>query len=39
MSRECFEELHNLIKPNIEKCPTNWRKPIEAKEKLAICLR
>lgn len=39
MSRECFEELHNLIKANIEKFTTNWRKPIDTKERLAICLR
>ncbi|KAJ8964772.1 hypothetical protein NQ314_004663 [Rhamnusium bicolor] len=35
----CFEELHDLLKPNIAKCTTNWRKPIHTRERLAICLR
>lgn len=39
MSRECFEELHDLIKCRIGKCTTNWRKPIETRERLAVCLR
>jgi len=39
MSQDCFEELHELLLPSIEKITTNWRKPISAKERLAICLR
>ncbi|XP_030761187.1 protein ANTAGONIST OF LIKE HETEROCHROMATIN PROTEIN 1-like [Sitophilus oryzae] len=39
MSRLCFEELHDLLKANIAKCTTNWRKPIHTRERLAICLR
>ncbi|CAH1997237.1 unnamed protein product [Acanthoscelides obtectus] len=39
MSKACFEELHELIKVNIEKCTTNWRKPIDTRQKLSICLR
>ncbi|CAH2003132.1 unnamed protein product [Acanthoscelides obtectus] len=39
MSKACFEELHELIKVNIEKCTTNWRKPIDTRQRLAICLR
>ncbi|XP_069684976.1 uncharacterized protein [Periplaneta americana] len=39
MSRECFETLHQLLEPKIEKFTTNWRRPIPARERLAICLR
>lgn len=35
----CFEELHDLLQPNIEKCRRNRRKPIGTKEMLVICLR
>jgi len=39
MSRDCFEELHQLLEPKISKVVTNWRRPICSKERLAICLR
>jgi len=39
MSQDSFEELYQLILPRIEKITTNWRKPISARERLAICLR
>lgn len=39
MSQNCFEELHELLRPKIEKKLTNWRKPISTRERLAICLR
>ncbi|KAL3273261.1 hypothetical protein HHI36_014715 [Cryptolaemus montrouzieri] len=39
MSRECFEELHDLVKWKIRKCTTKWRKPIGTRQRLAICLR
>jgi len=39
MSQDCFEELHKLLLPRIAKLTTNWRKPISARERLAICLR
>lgn len=39
MTREQFEELHELVSPGISKITTNWRKPIGSKERLAICLR
>lgn len=37
MSHECFETLHNLLEPKIAKFTTNWRRPIPARERLAIC--
>jgi hypothetical protein len=36
MSRACFEEI---LRPSIVKYTTNWRRPIETRERLAICLR
>ncbi|KAL3269447.1 hypothetical protein HHI36_008517 [Cryptolaemus montrouzieri] len=39
MSRECFQELHDFIKWRIGKYTTNWRKPIDTGQRLAICLR
>jgi len=36
MSRDCFEELHQLLEPKISKVVTNWRRPICSKERLAI---
>lgn len=39
MTREQFEEIHELVSPRISKMRTNWRKPIGTKERLAICLR
>lgn len=39
MSQDCFEELHKLLLPRIEKFTTNCRKPISARERIAICLR
>ena len=36
MSRDCFEELHQLLEPKISKVITNWRRPICSKERLAI---
>jgi len=39
MTREQFEEIHELVSPRISKLTTNWRKPIGTKERLAICLR
>ncbi|KAJ8885252.1 hypothetical protein PR048_011449 [Dryococelus australis] len=32
ISRESFEELHELLRQNIMKITTNWRKPIFSKE-------
>ena len=29
MSRACFEEMHDLLRPRIVKYTTNWRRPIE----------
>jgi hypothetical protein len=37
MSRDCFEELHQILEPKILKTITNWRK--KRKERLTICLR
>jgi len=28
MSRACFEEMHDLLRPRIVKYTTNWRRPI-----------
>ncbi|KAL4121230.1 hypothetical protein QTP88_013786 [Uroleucon formosanum] len=39
MTREQFEEIHELVSPRISKLTTNWRKPIGTKERIAICLR
>ena len=39
MSRACFEEIHDLLRPSIVKYTTNWRRPVETRERLAICLR
>lgn len=39
MSRQSFEELHDLLQESIEKITTNWRRPIETRERLAVCLR
>jgi hypothetical protein len=39
MSGVCFEEIHDLLRPSIVKYTTNWRRPIETRERLAICLR
>lgn len=39
MSEKHFEELHCLLKDKLCKKNTNWRKAIETKERLAICLR
>jgi len=36
MSRDCFEELHQLLEPKISQVLTNWRRPICPKERLAI---
>jgi len=34
MTREQFEEIHELVSPRISKLTTNW-----TKERLVICLR
>ena len=39
MSRVCFEEIHSVLRPSIVKYTTNWRRPTETRERLAICLR
>jgi len=39
MSVEDFEFLHNLIGPDITKQTTHLRKPVSAKERLAVTLR
>lgn len=39
MSKENFEELHDLLQPNIEMITTNWRRPVGTRERLAVCLR
>ena len=39
MSGACFEEIHDLLRQSIVKYTTNWRRPIETRERLAICLR
>lgn len=39
MSRDCFEEIHDLISQGIIKCTTNWRRPISTRERLVVCLR
>nr|CAI5830063.1 unnamed protein product [Callosobruchus analis] len=38
MTPETFDQLLNLVAPKIEKKNTNYRKPIPAKERLAITL-
>ncbi|XP_014242917.1 protein ALP1-like [Cimex lectularius] len=39
MSRQSFEELHEVLRPRIERITTNWRRPIETRERLAVTLR
>ena len=39
MSRACFEEMHDLLRPRIVKYTTNWKRSTETRERLAICLR
>ncbi|KAJ8911787.1 hypothetical protein NQ315_008840 [Exocentrus adspersus] len=39
MSISSFNELYSLIKHDIQKQDTNWRKAISAKERLAVFLR
>ncbi|XP_063625592.1 uncharacterized protein LOC134797293 [Cydia splendana] len=39
MSRDSFEELHDLLRPHILKNDTNYRKAIGTRERLAVCLR
>lgn len=39
MSINSFNELYSLIKYEIQKEDTNWRKAIPAKERLAVFLR
>lgn len=39
MSVNSFNELYSLIKDDIEKQDTNWRKAIPAKERQAVFLR
>ncbi|XP_063378567.1 uncharacterized protein LOC134665522 [Cydia fagiglandana] len=39
MSRDSFEELHDLVRPHILKNDTNYRKAIGTRERLAVCLR
>jgi len=39
MTREQFEEIHELVLPRISKIMLNWRIPIGTKEKFAIYLR
>ena len=36
---ERFHELANLLRPEIAKLHTNWRKPISVEERLAVTLR
>lgn len=39
MSINSFNELYNIIKPEIEKQNTNWRNCVSSKERLAVFLR
>lgn len=39
MSRQSFEELHNILKDEISVITTNFRSSITSKERLAVCLR
>jgi len=39
MSQEQFDHILQLIKDDITKQDTNWKKAITPKERLAICLR
>lgn len=39
MTVDCFDELLELIKPDIKKQFTNYRRPIEPAERLAVTLR
>jgi hypothetical protein len=39
VSRTCFEEIHDLLRPSIVKYTTNWRRPFEIRERLAIFMR
>ncbi|OWR44455.1 putative nuclease HARBI1 like protein [Danaus plexippus plexippus] len=39
MSINSFNELYNIIKSDIEKQNTNWRKYVSSKERLVIFLR
>ena len=39
MSEEQFMEILKLIEGDVEKLTTEYRRPISAKERLAICLR
>lgn len=39
MSKDSFEELHNILQQRLFKQDTNWRRAISTKERLSICLR
>lgn len=39
MTKDEFDYVHNLIKKDIQKQSTQFRKPISTEERLAVCLR
>lgn len=39
MTKEEFDYIHDLIKKDIQKQITQFRKPISSEERLAVCLR
>lgn len=39
MMKEEFDYVHDLIKKDIQKQSTQFRKPISTEERLAVCLR
>lgn len=39
MTKEEFDYVHELIKKDIQKQSTQFRKPISTEERLAVCLR
>ena len=39
MTKEEFDYVHDLIKKDIQKQSTQFRKPISIEERLAVCLR
>lgn len=39
MTKDAFEELHILLKEDLDRSDTNYRKSITARERLAITLR
>ena len=39
MSESLFDEIFSLVEADLTKLLTNYRKPISARERLAVCLR